>query len=244
MKAVFIRTALFAAVFFWGFQSLSAQTEVSPPPQKITPPIFLKPDDKTPPGGLASPAVPDQGPDRGPLSVEESIDAPQASLMAQLSDPDFFELLKETKKDETQINQVNWHVSDDIDLDYCHVRDEQGNNWYGWSDGQAFHWILMTGNRFWWYDEFAGHWLYYAKNYWWRADAQSASRLQVLIGGEYYLCQKNGAILKDMGQDGSGEILSGNGPFRGDFHHGGHGGGHAAGGSGSRSNSSGSSSNP
>ena len=199
-----------------------AQTAGAPAPKKIFPPLFLKSSDKVPLAGLSNPAVPDEGPDRSPLKVDEAIDAPATQILEELSDPDLFEILKGEKKEEPRIGQVNWHVGADFDLDYCHFRDEEGNHWYGWSDGQAFDWVLMLGNRYWWRDAFAGHWLYYARNHWWRADLQTPNSLQVLIQGEYYLCQKDGTILKDMGQDGNGEILSGNGPFRGDFHHGGH----------------------
>jgi hypothetical protein len=173
------------------------------------------------------------------LEVKEAIDAPSADVLARLSTPDLFETIKADKKKETRINQTVWHTSGDSS--YCHFRDQEGSNWYGWSDDQAFHWILMLGNRYWWHDDFAGHWLYFAKGYWWRLDAQTANQIQVLVNGEYYLCQKDGTLLKDMGQDGNGEILSANGRYQGDSHrggHGGHAGGHGDNGEGHSSNGS------
>jgi hypothetical protein len=203
-----------------------AQTSTPVLPKKISAPLFLGSADKTPLDGLDVPAVPDQGPDGNALAVNEAIDAPSAGVLAQLSEPALFERIKADKKKETRINRIVWHKSGDSS--YCHFRDQEGSNWYGWSDDQVFHWILMLGNRYWWHDDFAGHWLYFAKGYWWRADAQTANQLQVLVNGEYYLCRKDGTLLKDMGQDGNGEILSANGRYQGDSHHGGHG-GHAGG---------------
>lgn len=215
--------------------ALLAQSITPVLPQPISAPLFLRPADKTPLDALNSPAVPDQGFDGNPLGADEAIDAPPADILNQLSEPHLFESIKAAKKKEAGINQIHWHASDD--LNYGHFRDKEGNNWYGWSDGQAFHWILALGNRYWWHDDFAGHWLYFAKNHWWRADGQSANQIQVIIDGEYYLCQRDGTIVKDMGQDGNGQILSGSGRYQGDFrgghggHAGGHGGGHSANGS-------------
>jgi len=226
------------AVLLGSLSSLKAQTPIPTPLKKINPPLFLKPTDKTPSKGLVSPEVPELGPDRSPLKVEMSIEAPPANIMGEFSDPEFYGSLKALKKSENDIGVVNWHLNNEVDFDYCHLRDEQGNHWFGWTSGDKFHWILMTGNHYWWHDEFAGHWLYFGKGHWWRADGKKVpGQLQVLVDGEYYLCQRDGQLLKDMGQDGNGQILSGNGPFRGDFHHGGHGHGGGQSAYGNRGNS-------
>ncbi len=202
------------------------QTPAPTPPKKISRPLFLKPTDKIPLGTLRSPGVPDQGRDGNPLGVDESIYAPPADILDKLSDPGLFEEIKKAKKKENQVNRIYWHTS--TGWEYCHFRDEEGNHWYGWNDRKAFHWVLWRGDRYWWHDDFAGNWLYYFRGYWLRAHQQSSGDLQVLINSEYYVCQKDGTITKDMGQDGKGGIVSGNGPFRGDFHHegNGHGNGH------------------
>ena len=211
----------------------------TPALKKISRPLFLKSADKVP-GILGNPEVPKKGSDGSPLGVTEAIDAPPVDMMKKLSDPEIFEVIKKTKKtEETRINQIYWHASGD--WKYCHFRDAEGNHWYGWNDGQSFHWVLWRGNRFWWRDSFAGHWLYYFRNYWWRSELQTSNSLQVLIDGEYYLCQKDGTISTDLGRDGNGLINSGTGRFRGDFHHGGHGheGGHEGSGAKSPSNGGG-----
>jgi hypothetical protein len=222
---------LFFLILSFALLPWAAWSQTSTPalPKKISTPLFLSPADKTPLSALNSPAVPNKGSDGNSLEVNEAIDAPPADSVVQFSDPELFEKIKATKKKETEINRVYWHTSGD--LGYGHFRDNEGNNWYGWSDGQAFHWILSLGNRYWWHDDFAGHWLYFAKNYWWRADGQSANQIQVIIDGEYYLCQRDGTILKDMGQDGNGQMLSASGRYQGDSHggRGGHGSGHGGG---------------
>ena len=212
----------------------------TPAPKKINQPLFLKSSDKVP-DQVGSPEVPKKGNDGSPIRVEEAVDAPSVDILVELSNPALFEAIKVAKKEEKKINQAYWHRNGD--WEYCHLRDAEGNNWYGWNDGKAFHWVLWRGNRYWWPDSFAGHWLYYARRYWWRADLQTPNSLQVLIKGEYYLCQKDGTVSTDMGQDGNGNLESGPGSFRGDFHHGGHGhggegheGGHGDNGSRSHSN--------
>jgi hypothetical protein len=215
LKTIFLLILAFALSPWAGW----AQTAASAP-KKISPPLFLKPTDKTPSKALTSPAVPDKGRDGSPLDADKAITEPPAGIMARLSDPELFEALKGDKKKETRIKQVYWHAAGD--WGYCHVKDVEGNHWYGWSDGKNFQWVLFRGNHYWWHDDFAGHWLYYGGGCWCRAGLQTPDQLQVVIDGEYYLCQKDGMILKDMGQDGKGAILSGNGPFRGDFHHEGH----------------------
>ncbi len=234
MKGAILKTLWFLILLFVISVAAEAQAVTPTLPKKISAPLFLSPADKTPLNDLNSPVVPDKGEDGNPLEVNEAIDAPSADILAQFSEPEFFESIKAAKKKEAGINQIYWHTSDD--LDYSHFRDKEGNNWYGWSDGHAFHWILSLGNRYWWHDDFAGHWLYFAKGNWWRADGQSANQIQVIIDGEYYLCQKDGTIVKDMGQDGNGQILSASGRYQGDSHgghggHGEHGGGYSANGS-------------
>lgn len=216
---------LFCGILIYPLVSRS-QTTVANLPKKISPVLLLKPTDKTPSGASDSPAVPEKGQGGNSLEVEEAVGAPSADAMSSFSDPVFFEALKKTKKKETQINRVYWHSDDNGD--YCHLRDEAGNHWYGWSDGQKFHWVLFRGNHYWWYDSFAKHWLYFGGRYWFRTDHKNPNDLQVLINGEYYLCQKDGTVLKDMGQDGKGAIISGNGTYQGDIHHGGRDGDHGA----------------
>jgi hypothetical protein len=224
-----LRIPWFLILFFMLFSREAWSQTTNAAPKKIHPPLFLKPTDKIPMETLNSPDVPEKGMDGNPLEINEAVDAPPADILDKLSAPGLFEVIKRAKtKEETRINQVYWHINSD--LEYCHFRDGEGNHWYGWNDGQAFHWVLWRGNRYWWRDDFAGHWLYYGRDHWWRAGLQTPDSIQVLINGEYYLCQKDGTILKDMGQDGKGAIVSGNGPFRGDFHGGhGHGGGHGQG---------------
>ncbi len=232
------KTVLFRILFCGTLLPLVGRIEVSAAdvPKKISPVHFLKPTDKIPSLALRSPAVPGHGPNGTRMEMEAAIGAPSADDMSKFSDPAFFEALKTEKKKETQIKQAYWLRGDD--WDYCHFRDEAGNHWYGWNDGKKFQWILFKGNHYWWYDSFSGNWLYFGGRYWFRADLQTLTVLQVLIDGEYYLCQKDGTILKDMGQDGKGKILSGvavqGGHQRGGHHGGGNHGGHETGG-GSRS---------
>jgi hypothetical protein len=230
-----MRTFLLALLVcsFWSVKG-SAQTAASPTLKKVSAPIFLKPADSTPSADLDNPQVPDRGPDGEALTLGEALDVPDSGTLRAFSDPDFFETLKSDKKKEQDILRVYWHRGDP---DFCHWRDAEGNHWYGWNDGGHFHWILMKGNRYWWHDTLAGHWLYYAKGDWWLGKPGQMDSIQVLVDGEYYLVQKDGTILKDMGQDGNGNIMSAPGRYQGDFHHGGgghgarSGGGHSANGS-------------
>jgi hypothetical protein len=226
MKTFLLALLVFS---FWTVEGL-AQAPAGPPLKKVSPPIFLKPADSTPSADLDNPAVPGQGPDGEVLALKEALGAPDSVTLGAFSDPDFFETLKSDKKKEQDVLRVYWHRGSP---NFCHLRDAEGNQWYGWNDADQFHWIMMKGNRYWWHDTFAGHWLYYAKGNWWWGEPGRMDSIQVLVDGEYYLVQKDGAILKDMGQDGNGNIISAAGRYQGDFHHGGGGhgrhGGHGGG---------------
>ena len=123
-----------------------------------------------------------------------------------------------------------WHQSGN--LDYCHYVDLEGNHWYGWAEGEDFHWVLRQGHRYWWRDPMAGHWLYYERGCWWRADRQSDGLIEACVDGEYYLCDSSGEVQWDMGLDGNGDIISAPGMYQGDSRPSGHGhhGSHSKGG--------------
>lgn len=208
-------------LLLWGACGLARAVTA---PTKVYPPFFLRTEDKVPTAALDNPGEPVQRPGDPSENLEENPDAPDPSTMRRLAAPDFFEKIKKSKNSEKSLSRFYWHRADA--LDYCHYRDREGNNWYGWTSGGNFNWVLWRGSRYWWRDGFAGHWLYYHQGNWWRADNQDDLTAQVLVDGEYFLCDKDGKILKDMGQDGEGGIVSAPGRYQGDFHHGGHGGNH------------------
>ena len=198
--------------------------QAGPPPEKVFRPYFLSLQNKIPNTGLESPGGMIWGPDKKTLELRENTGAPDISTLRQLTFPDLFIALKQLKHTERSIGTFYWHQAGG--LDYCHFPDREGNHWYGWISGGNFNWVLWRGRRFWWRDAFTGHWLYYYQGYWWRADRQDGQSLQVLVDGEYFLCDRQGKILKDMGQDGEGAIVSAPGRYQGDFHRGSHGGHH------------------
>jgi hypothetical protein len=187
-------------------------------PQKVHPPYFLRAKDKIPNESLISPAVSVKNAKGKIIEVKQNITPPDPGIMDLLSDPLLFEEILRTKADETTAQRFYWHSAGDFD--YCHYKDLEGNNWYGWSDDLGFNWILSKGHRYWWRDPFAGNWLYYFQGYWWRSDGQTRKKIQVCINGEYYLSDHNGHILKDMGPDGNGLIVSAPGQYQGDFQRG------------------------
>ena len=208
---------IFMVVCMLGPVLAEGQTSAKTPVKKIPSPLFLKPTDKVPPADSTSPSIPQKGPDGKPLEMTGSITAPSDDIMAKFSDPDLLESLRAADKKETRFNKIYWHLDDG--WDYCHLRDAEGNHWFGWSDGGYFHWVLLKGKHYWWHDDFAECWLYYGGRYWCRAENQTPDQLQVLINGEYYLCQRDGTILKDMGQNGKGSIISNVGVSQGGSHH-------------------------
>jgi hypothetical protein len=198
-------------------------------PEKVPQPYFLLPGDKVPNENLSSPGPHLRDVEGKYLEREEGITPPGQAAMELFSDPGLFAELKNGKKVEGIPGKFSWHSAQG--LDYCHHKDLEGNHWYGWIEGGKLFWILGRGERFWWRDAFAGHWLYYFHGDWWRCDGQTRDSIQVCVGGEYYLCDGRGKILKDMGQDGNGGIVSAPGRYRGDFHQGGsHDGSHGTGG--------------
>lgn len=202
----------------------SARAGNSAAPAKVHWPYFLTAQDKVPRKSLACPDVPSQGPGGEDWDAQASITPPDRAVLDQFSSPALFEDIQRQKTPETKIQHPYWHTASG-GLDYCHFQDLEGNHWYGWSGGDGnFNWVLWKGHRFWWRDTFASHWLYYFQGYWWRSDGQAPHSIQVCIGGEYYACDGQGNLLKDMGQDGSGDIISAPGRYQGD-RHGGHGGG-------------------
>ena len=188
-------------------------------PKNIYPPYFLRSGDKIPTAGLSNPGDLVLGPDGKPLGVREYQYPPDSTVMRKLADPDLFVEIKQAKHSERIVQQFYWHQSEG--LDYCHYRDLEGNNWYGWNKDDSFNWVLWHGKRYWWRDPFAGNWLYYFQGYWWRAEGQNPQGIQVIVEGEYYLCDRSGKILQDMGQDGKGAIISASGVYQGDLGRGG-----------------------
>lgn len=212
---------LWSWIFFWG--PVALVWAGSPGlPQKVHPPYFLHAKDKIPRGGLACPDVDLQGADNQPLDLEINITPPDPTVMDIFCAPALFEKIQHQKPSETALQRFYWHMVDEIE--YCHFKDMEGNHWYGWQDSDGkFSWILWRGHRYWWHDAFAGHWLYYFQGVWWRADGQKKNSIQANMDGEYYTCDAQGNVLGDMGQDGSGGIVSAPGRYQGDSH-GGHGG--------------------
>jgi len=194
---------------------------------KVHRPYFLQAKDKIPNDALSAPSLSLIGPKGETLDMEVNIDAPPTIALDQFSDPFVFEQVKGEKKTESTPGHFYWHSAGE--QTYCHLLDQEGNHWYGWIDDGKFDWILWRGHRYWWKDPFAGLWLYYFQGSWWRADGQASNSIQVCVDGEYYLCDKRGKILKDMGQDGNGDIVSAPGTYQGDMHSGGHGGHHGEG---------------
>ncbi len=205
-------------------QAVWADTPAAP--TKVHWPYFLRAQDKVPRKSLACPDVPPQGPGGQAWDPRASIQPPDPKVLDLFSSPALFEEIQRDKSRETQVQHFYWHATP-RGLDYCHFQDLEGNHWYGWEGGDGnFNWVLGKGHRFWWRDPFAAHWLYYFQGYWWRADGQGPHSIQVCVGGEYYACDAQGNVLKDMGQDGSGAIISAPGRYQGDRRggHGGHGG--------------------
>lgn len=214
---------LWVLSLFLGFTP-ALWADVSIPLHKIHPPYFLQAKDKLPRKDLACPDIPLQGPGGQTLDVAVDITPPGPRVLDRFSSPSLFEEIQRAKASETKLQRFYWH-STPGGLDYCHFKDLEGNQWYGWGGKDSdFNWVLWRGHRFWWHDPFAGHWLYYYRGYWWRADGQEKNSIQACIHGEYYACDAKGNILEDMGQDGSGDIVSAPGRYQGDSHHGGHGG--------------------
>ncbi len=218
MKTVLWMTVLFFCPLGWA----QGQT-----PKKVHPPYFLHAKDKLPPESLSPPAASLIDAKGQGMASELNIAPPDAGVMDQLSDPGLVEEIRRTKAAETTTDRFYWHSTDD--LDYCHYQDMEGNHWYGWADGQGFNWVLWRGHRYWWHDPFAKHWLYYYQGYWWRADGQAKNSIQVCLDGEYYACDSQGRVISDMGQDGSGGIISAPGRYQGDMRHGNGGGRHGDG---------------
>lgn len=216
----------FLVICLMGALAASAWAGTSAAPSKVHWPYFLGAQDKVPRKSLACPDVPPVGPDGQAWDVQASIKPPGPKVLDQFSSPALFEEIQRARTPETQIQRFYWHTTA-RGLDYCHFQDLEGNHWYGWeSAGGGFNWVLWKGHRFWWHDPFASHWLYYFQGYWWRSDGQQPHLIQVCLDGEYYACDAQGNILKDMGQDGSGDIISAPGRYQGDRRggHGGHGG--------------------
>jgi hypothetical protein len=208
MKKLWILTVLLGT-------ACGTWADTIPAPTKVHRPYFLRDKDKIPNQELISPALPLLGFDGQTLDAPGNIKAPSIDVMDQFSDPPFFEELRREKLSETKTQFFYWHLKNF--LSYCHFRDLEGNNWYGWTDEDGnFNWVLWKGHRYWWHDPFAGHWLYYCQGCWWRSDGQSHGMIQAYLDGEYYVCDANGNILEDRGQDGTGAIVSAPGIYQGD----------------------------
>ena len=185
-------------------------------------PRFLFPKDPIPMKSLEDPGYVLVEPDGKTQEVQVDFLAPPADALDLFSDPGLFEQIHKAHLSEAKVKHFYWHAEGD--LTYCHLMDIEGNHWYGWSEGGNFHWILWRGHRYWWHDSFAGHWLYYYRGLWWRADGQDKGQIQACVNGEYYLCDKDGNVLKDMGEDGEGNLLSAPNLRHHGGHHGGSGG--------------------
>ena len=184
-------------------------------------PRFLFPKDPVPMKNVEEPGDLLVEPDGKTKEVKVDFLAPPSDALDLFSDPELFEQIHKNHSSEAAVGRFYWHSKGD--LTYCHLMDIEGNHWYGWSEGGNFHWILWRGHRYWWHDSFAGHWLYYYRDVWWRSDGQDQGQIQACFNGEYYLCDRNGKILKDMGEDGEGNLLSAPNSRHGGHH--GHGGG-------------------
>lgn len=214
--------------------SLEAGARDLPPLPQVHQPVFLRVQDMVPRGDLSCPYGPIPYPDKTLSEPDISFQLPDPNAMEVFSEPSFFEEIRLESNYEKRTRHFYWHHLGG--LAFCHFKDLEGNNWYGWAGGDGnFNWILQAGNRYWWRDSFAHLWLYYAGGSWWRADGQGKNRIQVNIDGEYYACDAQGNILEDMGQDGTGPIVSAPGRYQGDSQqtsfggHGSHSGHHGTG---------------
>jgi hypothetical protein len=184
-------------------------------PVSLARPRFLTLLDKLPMHSAVVPEAPVKDTHGQTITAKGALLPPPAATMDFFSDPSLFLTIKKNKKSERDFRYFYWHGS--IGPDYCHYRSLEGDHWYGWVEQGYFYYVLWKGNRFWWRDPIADHWLYYARGVWWRSDGQDQKTLQACVEGEYYLCDKSGKVLKDMGPDGNGLILSpGNITYRAD----------------------------
>lgn len=184
-------------------------------PVSLAKPRFLTLLDKLPMHSAVVPEAPLKDTHGQTITAKGALLPPPTATMDLFSDPSLFLTIKHDKKSEKDFRRFYWHGS--IGPDYCHYRSLEGDHWYGWAEQGYFYYVLWKGNRFWWRDPVADHWLYYARGVWWRSDGQDRKTLQACVEGEYYLCDKSGKMLKDMGPDGNGLILSpGNITYRAD----------------------------
>ena len=107
-----------------------------------------------------------------------------------------------------------WHQGDMGP--FCHYVDFEGNDWVGWQEDTAFHWVYVYQGSLWAQEPMDGRWLCYSKSNWWWTTGDGNSQWSLYRNGAYYLCNADGKITDSKGNH-PGELKSDyTGPFQGD----------------------------
>ncbi len=154
----------------------------------------------------SDPSAPRKGPDGTPWKVEANDHTPRGAAIAQMAEPDFFNQIGDWNKSEIKPRTYYWHAFNGTN--YCHLRDGSGNQWYGWVEGPAFHWVLYRSGHFWWHDSYAERSLYFDRGYWWWQGRRKDQFQVYLEDGHYHVCGPDGVLGDDLFTTGTEEVAT------------------------------------
>jgi hypothetical protein len=156
---------------------------------------------------LEVPHPPQLGPDGKILRTVEDTGVPEGDALGSLTGIAFVQQIERFNQRENQPEKYHWHTTS-TGWRFCHYRDYEGNDWYGWNGDEKFQWVLCWNGHFWWKDTIAERWLCFDKGNWWWPESGDSQRVWVYHYGSYYLCDANGAVMDEKGEI-PGELRSG-----------------------------------
>lgn len=134
---------------------------------------------------------PTQGPDRRSLnatavSPRHFNDPIVRDHMALVATAGWHDRIASFNASEREANHYYWHK--DNSFNYCHYRDNEGYNWYGWYVGDQFFWNRYYSGRWWWYDSDYDRWCFWNEGYWWWQDPYHVGDLYCYNDDSYIPC--------------------------------------------------------
>jgi hypothetical protein len=161
---------------------------------------------------LEPPPVPKMDWEGNPIRAEISSTLPPMDRLVDLT-KEVVELIAVSGQENLPAH-LYWHQGELGP--FCHYVDWEGNDWLGWQEDTAFHWVCAYQGSLWAQETTDNRWLCYSNSNWWWTEGDEKIQWSLYREGAYYLCDANGKITDSKGEH-PGELKSDYaGPFQGD----------------------------
>ena len=200
---------LLALTLAWGQQVWALDPVPSDIPTSVVgKPVSISSKELIPDGRrFQLPESPSQNFDGTSLGLSMDLDLPPLGpAKMNLVDPSILAQIPVLNQSDTPFGKYNWHKFNDTN--YCHLK-KDGRDWYGWGEGNKFHWTLWWEGRLWWRDDYAERWLYLDQGNWWWQSSKKKNHFQVFLkDGHYHVCDLNGVLVDDLMRAGTEEEVT------------------------------------